>query len=1000
MIRNYFTAEAKYIKRYGENTIFLMQCGSFFEVYSVKGRDGEFKSHQITTFSKVCDMTIARKKSTYNGRQIFMAGFSPVERLDRYVNKLNDAGYTVAVHIQDPTVPSIRTELGVFSPGTNFDIKSREITNNLVCIWLEKQGESLLNKAPRIICGMCSIDIFTGTADTFESTESYLRTPSTFDEVERFYSTYSPKEVVVIHNLPPAELEDAVQFIGIDCPMVHKVSLDDPDTGHQKEALNCEKQTYQKEILERFYDVNDYDSFYESLQFKGYPVATQAFCFLLDFIYGHNPNLVKSIKEPTFGNVTDRLVLANHSLQQLNIIGTGRRGRLSSVVEAMNRCKTPMGKRKTRQMILNPTANVDFLAREYAAVSHIKDGFETYKFVRDEFAQVADFERLYRKIILAKLTPGDMAQIHSNIKTILRVVKRLKKDAVVQEYVAIPTIAKACKRIKAYLDKKLNVKVASHIASVSFETNIFKRGQYPELDSLEKAYVESEDALAAAQRCLGHLVGGDQKGQIRGHHTVKVHRTDKSGVSLILTVRRANKLKATLIMLAHGGPLGEPPAQPVPVTLEYASSYDGSPLSLGQLDAERVRFSPASGSNRRIDSPIITQIYTNILRTKANLKEKLASVYAQFVASLREYAPEIDVLIRYVTCLDVLTTRAHLAIKYRYCRPVIDRAATKPFVAAEGLRHPLIEQLQQDELYVPNDIALGGDGSADGALLYGTNAVGKSSLIRALGVSVILAQAGFFVPCTSFSFKPYRAIFTRILGNDNIFKGLSTFAVEMSELRTILKRADESSLILGDELCSGTETTSAISIFCAGVIQLHARRSTFLFATHFHELTRMPCIRKLEGLRMLHMTVRYDRASDALVYDRKLQDGPGDSMYGLEVCKALALPDDFLQLAHDIRRRRVPTKRCVLGAPTSRYNAKKVKGNCEECGALGVDTHHLQPQEEADVNGLIGHFHKNHVANLIVLCKACHARKTATKLKEKRVKTSRGKRIAKVDGGK
>jgi DNA mismatch repair protein MutS len=162
----------------------------------------------------------------------------------------------------------------------------------------------------------------------------------------------------------------------------------------------------------------------------------------------------------------------------------------------------------------------------------------------------------------------------------------------------------------------------------------------------------------------------------------------------------------------------------------------------------------------------------------------------------------------------------------------------------------------------------------------------------------------------------------------------------------------------------------------------------------------MPCIRKLEGLRMLHMTVRYDRASDALVYDRKLQDGPGDSMYGLEVCKALALPDDFLQLAHDIRRRRVPTKRCVLGAPTSRYNAKKVKGNCEECGAQGVDTHHLQPQEEADVNGLIGHFHKNHVANLIVLCKECHAQKTSTKLKEKRVKTSRGKRIAKVDGGK
>lgn len=126
-------------------------------------------------------------------------------------------------------------------------------------------------------------------------------------------------------------------------------------------------------------------------------------------------------------------------------------------------------------------------------------------------------------------------------------------------------------------------------------------------------------------------------------------------------------------------------------------------------------------------------------------------------------------------------------------------------------------------MYVTNDIRLGKENSGtsdneefDGMLLYGTNAVGKTSLIKSIGISIIMAQAGLYVPCESLLFSPYHSIYTRILGNDNIFKGLSTFAVEMTELRTILRMADKNSLILGDELCSGTESDSALSIFTCG----------------------------------------------------------------------------------------------------------------------------------------------------------------------------------------
>ena len=114
-------------------------------------------------------------------------------------------------------------------------------------------------------------------------------------------------------------------------------------------------------------------------------------------------------------------------------------------------------------------------------------------------------------------------------------------------------------------------------------------------------------------------------------------------------------------------------------------------------------------------------------------------------------------------------------------------------------------------------------------LLHGTNAVGKSSLIRSIGISVILAQAGCFVPCTTFRYKAYHTVCTRILGNDDIFKGLSTFAVEMSELRTILRSADQYTLVLGDEVCSGTETSSAVSICAAGPLPCCMRGRRLLF---------------------------------------------------------------------------------------------------------------------------------------------------------------------------
>ena len=235
------------------------------------------------------------------------------------------------------------------------------------------------------------------------------------------------------------------------------------------------------------------------------------------------------------------------------------------------------------------------------------------------------------------------------------------------------------------------------------------------------------------------------------------------------------------------------------------------------------------------------------------------------------------------------------------------------------------------------------------------------------------------------------------MGNDNLFKGLSTFAVEMSELRIILNTSDENSLILGDELCSGTEHESAVSIFVSGLQALSKKRSSAIFATHLHEIVGFDEIEELDNLIIKHLTVQYDKSKDSLIYDRKLKDGAGDSMYGLEVCKSLHLPEDFLENAYVLRSKYSKEETTILNTKTSHFNRNKIMGLCEMCKKdLGEEVHHLQHQEKADNNNMINNFHKNHPANLLTLCEKCHLKIHKSGKQHKKVKTSKGIEIVEL----
>jgi DNA mismatch repair protein MutS len=988
LIKEYFELTNRYQTEYGENTILLMQVGSFFEVYGINNEKTEtISGSKIIDFSQICELNIVEKNTCVGNDNVMMAGFKDIQ-IEKYIKKIQDAGFTVVVYTQDEAAKNTTRSLGgIFSPGTYFHSESQSLTNSITCIWIDLIENKLFMKGKFIIVGVANIDIFTGKTNIFQFKETYINNPTTYDELERFISIFNPSETILISNLPGEnEIDYVISYAGINSSLIHKINITNESTPKMTKIKNCEKQPYQKEILSKFYKFDNYDTFVQN--FYENNIATQAFCYLLDFVYQHNPHLVNKISEPEFENCSQRLSLANHSLKQLNIIDDGniKHSKFSCVSQLLNDCLTPMGKRKFLYNILNPICDEIYLQREYDIIEYFLSKYDEYSsFLKINLSTIKDISKWERKIFLKKISPKDFYNLYNNILTIQKIYEFLENDIKIKEYLSvfesnILNIKRFCEEISQFININIDLSLAKNLDQLqNFETNFIHSGIDEELDKKTMTLKDSELKLNAITDYLSGLIEKKEKKSGKTTDYVKIHETEKNNYSLVSTSRRCKLLLDAL------------PNEETIVTLNYNSTLNKT--FNFKVSKKQFAFEKQSSSNNFILDEQINSLCKSISSIKVSMKDLITLVYNKFIVNFEAFQEKLENIINFVTIIDVLYTKSSITKKYNYCKPKIIKSY-KSFVETKGLRHCLIERFQSNELYVTNDVTLGINNS-DGILLYGTNAVGKTTIIRALGISIIMAQAGLYVPCSEFNFMPYKYIFTRIIGNDNIFKGLSTFAVEMSELRTILRLSDENSLILGDELCSGTETQSAISIFVAGIQKLHKSKSSFIFATHLHEIINYDEITCLDSVKLKHMSVIYDKENDELVYDRKLKDGPGNNMYGLEVCKSLGLPQDFLDDAYEIRMKYHPENASILSLKTSHYNSKKVVGMCEKCGKNpGQEVHHLQYQKDANDDGIIfnsdGIFHKNNLANLMTLCEKCHDKIHKKDVKLKKVKTTKG----------
>jgi DNA mismatch repair protein MutS len=993
----YFKYTREYQSKYGDKTIVLMQVGSFLEVYGVRDAiSGELIESRIKDYVELLQCNIADKKNGYGNKgQIVMAGFN-VYLLDKNVPRLLEGGFTVVVYLQEAKKDNEKSHKRVlykiYSPGTYLSCESdssTQITNNIMCIWLHLSKPLLTSRTSKtrdnMVCGASIINVFTGKSYIFEYQTPFLLNNTTFDDLERLVSVFKPSELLFLSPLDQGDIQKIIQYTGINTSSIHY--YDTNDTTNTKVA-NCSSQQYIKQILTAFYNEETYDICSE---FNENCMATQSFCFLLNFIQEHNPDLVRKISLPIFNNVSDRLVLANHTLMQLNIIDSGsgdNMGKCSSVMSFLNCCCSPIGKRKFQYQLTNPTSNEHWLNKEYEMISEMLEPnkFEMIENFRKILTQIRDIEKICRQIVIKKIYPSSIAYLYKSIELVQQINTCLYECPTIVEYLCgdfiedsiqsyQPYVENLCSNFLSYINTKFNINSCKKINSMnSFDENIIQAGVSEKLDTTIQDYEKSQRIFVGLKQQLNQIIFKNGDSAAVDLEYVKIHETEKSGASLQMTSKRSQNLKIIIDKMEN------------PVL-----DLEGTMVNLKDIKFSKLN---STSTNVELESPVINQICKKIFVFKDIINKLISEIYVKVLEDVENlWLTKLENIVSYISKIDILQCKAYLAKKNNYCCPILNSSSEKSYVDAYDLRHCLIEKIQQNETYVPNDISLGKPDQS-GVLLYGTNAVGKTSLIRALGVSVIMAQAGMFVPCSRFVYKPYTAIFSRILGNDNIFKGLSTFAVEMSELRIILKMADENSLILGDELCSGTESESALSIFVAGLMKLCEKKSSFVFATHFHEIANYSEIQERSNIVLKHMAVTYDRENDCLTYDRRLKEGSGPRIYGLEVCKSLYLEDEFLELAYSIRNKYYPETRGELSNNMSTYNAKVVRGLCGICKKNpGEEIHHLSPQKDADDAGYIGTFHKNHPANLISICQECHDNLHKDNVKLKKKKTTKGMQL-------
>lgn len=929
IINEYIEYMKKYKEQYGDKCIVLLQVGSFYEMYTICENNNN--DNDIYKIADICGIQTTKKNKSIPEISLnnpVMAGF-PIHSVSKFTQILLNNNYTIVIIQQEQEMGENknrkRNVAEILSPGSNINITDKRSNYMMVIIY------EIINNY--VIAGISGIDLSTGKTFIYEVGSTKDDPELATDEVFRMISTYNPIELIILGDkIEEKEKKKILKNLNINNILVHYKWGDCKYIEFFKNIVN------QTQILEKaFFMKKGLISIIELLNMEKLTISREGFCCLLQFAYEHNADIIKELQIPEILENNNNMTIEFNSAVQLNILGLYQNDK--PLIDVLNRCVTAFGSRYYKEKLLAPMINIKNINKSYDDIDKLLNN-NNYLKIRKSLANINDLERFKRKVLLNKVAPQDWINFNESMEACIEIYNILEdydKDVCI-----LSTVNRIINTYKDILDMENASKY--NLADKNNLGNIFKEGIYEDIDNIVK---NSKDAYKNIEIFCEEI----NKIGINDSTLCKIDYNDKDREYYINITKKRYEvaLKNNKIVM---------------------SKFNKKPIS-------------ASSANYKITNKDTEKLSKNISAYNDEISELVLKYYNEFVKMfIEKNNDDIDILIKYLVRTDIAANNAKNAFDYRYKRPIIsfnekgecdeqeEQERESSFINMKNMRHPLIERIQDELEYVGNDVKI----NKEGILLYGINASGKSSFMKAVGLNIIMAQSGMFVAAEKMVYYPYKRIFTRISGMDNIYKGMSSFTVEMTELRNILQRCNKYSLVIGDEICCGTESISGIAIVSAGIDTLINKGVSFIFATHLHELTEMSCIKEHinnNKLYVKHIKIDIGKNNE-IIYNRKIQDGQGSNMYGLEVCKSLDMPLDFLKKAEIFRKEFTNIDKDLIKTKKSNYNKKKSVDKCEICDEVAVETHHIKYQETADDNGFIGSSHKNSKHNLASLCKECH----------------------------
>lgn len=834
------------IKKQHPTALLFFRLGDFYELF--------FEDAVIAAKELQITLTSRNKEKD---QAIPMCGV-PYHAAENYLSKLLRKGFKVAIceQMEDPSVAKklVRREVTrVLTPGTAIDSNVGSEENNFLAALARASGA----------VGLAALDLSTGE---FRATE--FRGPDAERRVVEELQQLRPREVLYPSGLPlfdhaplsqpeprahaatPGEtvkIGPAVQVgpgvqIGTASQKTEAAGLQQPGERARFTETPLEdwifSPDYAVPLLENKLGVLSLEGF----GLQGRPAAATAAGAILHYVRSTQRGTLQHVDRIGFYDRQKYLVLDAVTVRNLELVEPlfANTGTEVTLFRALDATLTPMGKRLLRAWMLRPSINTNEIDGRLDAVEAGVKEFIAREELRRALEGVLDIERLLSRVTLETANPRDVLALCASLNRIPRIKAATAK---------LPAARLA--QLNGLLDEMTDLRER-------IEKTIVPE---PPLTLADGGVIQPEVDLELDE--LRNLSRNSKQ------YIAQIEERERKRTSI-------NSLKVKFNSV-----------------FGYYIEISKANLHHAPADYERKQ---TLVNAERFTTPELKEYETKVLDAQEKIVEIERRLFTELRTAVAAEARRIRQTSLALAEVDVLASLAFLAQNRAYCRPRFV-ADSSELEIIEG-RHPVLEQLEltgSNDRFVPNDLYLNAT-SHSILLITGPNMGGKSTYLRQTALAVLMAQMGSFVPARSARLPVVDRIFTRIGASDNLARGRSTFMVEMTETAAILNTATPRSLILLDEIGRGTATYDGLAIAWAVIEYIHSTsRARTLFATHYHELTELD---RLEGVKNFHVSVKEN--AGGIVFLRKVEPGPADRSYGIEVGKLAGLPAEVLARAREV----------------------------------------------------------------------------------------------------